>query len=207
MRITLGGLVVAIPALIGAISSAENGPVQHRRVIIPGSSDKPVTVQIPPRQSEPLQMAEGHTLAYKRATEGTNLVNEVGEIIYSLRPSQEVQSSVVSPNGRVALLCICRHEGRGANYDNLLRIKTDQKGLAVEELWPSSDALIPERRWWVTELGAVSDDGNRLLARMGDMPNGPGQVNYTWQTWEISPSRRLGVGLTVENGQIQRSEH
>ncbi len=72
--------------------------------------------------------------------------------------------------------------------------------MTFEALWPDGADMLPGRRWWVAELGALSNDGKTALLKMADMPLGNGKVDYTWQTWELEPPKRLGIGLTIANG-------
>lgn len=90
------------------------------------------------------------------------------------------------------------------------------RGVRVRRAFPPTGDGVKEKKllergqkffggssWWVSELGAVSNDGTRVLAKFGVMSppkNKMSKVVYSWYTIESSTGRILSKGLTIQNG-------
>lgn len=58
------------------------------------------------------------------------------------------------------------------------------------------------RELGIVELGAISDDGRRVLCLVAEASakSVPHDIIHSWQTWDVALAKRLGVGLTIDNG-------
>ena len=187
--------------LVMEIASAQT--VTRKRILLPSGTpagDGPTVLMPGPSD---LKLA-GHTLSFPRTKDGTSITDEAGKVIYTTTGGRQVHETLVSASGAWALLGVWRYEGAGGWYDHLLRLHVTPSGLVFEKLWPDGEELLPGRRWWMSELGALSDDGKTALLKMADTPIGNGTVAYGWQTWELTPAKRIGIGLTISNGARDR---
>jgi len=55
-------------------------------------------------------------------------------------------------------------------------------------------------RWWLSDLGAVSNDGKRILAKFGEAVPNSRRFPYRWYTLELASGKILSEGLSIENG-------
>lgn len=193
--------ILLFVALAMEIASAQT--VTRKRLFLPsGTPAGDGSTVLMPEPAE-LKLA-GHTLSFPRTQDGTSITDGTGKVIYTTTDGKRVQEMLVCTNGTWALLAVWRYEGAGGWYDHLLRLHVTPSGIVFEKLWSDGEELMPGRRWWISELGALSDDGKTALLKMADMPVGNGTVTYGWQTWDLSPAKRLGIGLTISNGARDR---
>mgnify|MGYP000978967762 CR=1 FL=1 len=75
------------------------------------------------------------------------------------------------------------------------------------ELVLSADTR-PKELAMITEVGAVSDDGSRMLLRvLVPQRVASGSVfNAVWQTWDIKRQIQLGEGLRIDNGKTKETK-
>ena len=138
----------------------------------------------------------GRDLKLRRSDEGRMIFqNPKGEPRFQLEPGERLSDLVKSPGGKVLFFQISNRDGIGGCF---LRVTGEGKKIRFERLWPyPKTPLFGKNRWWISELGAIDDAGETLLAKMGWMPQGIGRVSYEWQTWSISRKERLGRGLRI----------
>ncbi|RYD77932.1 MAG: hypothetical protein EOP84_14915 [Verrucomicrobiaceae bacterium] len=142
------------------------------------------------------ELGKGLTLSLRMNGDTTEFVGADGKLLYSVKAPEFVRQAVTSDSGACVLFSIWRK----GNYSQLIRAMVLQGQLDTRSFWPGDGNLIPDRRWWVHDLGAVSDDGTTVLANFGEDGHIGNRILYRWQTWQLDPAKRIGIGLTVANG-------
>lgn len=147
-------------------------------------------------------LEEGPTVSLMESeTQRFSFYDAEGTVLFRLEDRERVREVAVSPQRAVLLFKIDHEDGFGGC---LLRVSMRGKEPAFERvLAHPATPLFQGKRWWISDLGAVSDDGDVVLAKIGWMPQTTGRVAYEWQTWSISRKERLGSGLQVGHGEIQ----
>ena len=192
---------IAAIGILGLVADAFAQGESRRRLLIPPPADgggAPVPVSKPLMQT--LKMVGEYELRFEATADGASIKDQTGTTLLDRKDRQRVSEAKLSPNAAVALLRIDKFERNFGWYHGLVRVRVSDKGLVVDELWDSGTDLFPERRWWVSEIGALSDDGEVALIKLGISGENNGPIEYSWQTWQLSPAKQLGTGLTVSNG-------
>jgi hypothetical protein len=149
------------------------------------------------------KLAHGHTIRLEMQDSSTLVLDETGKRVLSIQGPEYVCQAVVSTAGSVLLFSIWSTRG---NYSHLVRLSSSEASVTSERIWDSGSGIIPETRWWLHELGAVSDDGKTMLVQLAESDNKTNRIRYRWQTWQTSPAKRLGTGLTIANGRIEKAQ-
>jgi hypothetical protein len=91
---------------------------------------------------------------------------------------------------------------RGFNYDYLLRVSFGAGGWRVNRILEHALPPMNELHRFISELGAVADDGKTALLKFGaaNQESTPYTMDYVWQTWDLETPRRIGTGLKLEHG-------
>lgn len=118
-------------------------------------------------------------------------LNEDGEVIHAIAEPLYVEDAMASPSGSCVIFRIQSYR----DGEHLLRAKPVKGKVVFERFMEQDSDLIPGREWSISELGAVSDDGNTVVAEFAERRGAP--VLYRWQTWRLQPTERVGIGLTV----------
>ncbi|MBL9117524.1 MAG: hypothetical protein JNJ83_21140 [Verrucomicrobiaceae bacterium] len=193
--------VIAAIGILGLLVDAFAQGESRRRLLIPPPAEgggAPVPGGKPMTQS--LKLAGDYLLKTELTGEGFTLKDQTGATLLERKEKQRVTEKKLSPNAEVALLRIDKFEKNFGWYRGLVRVRVSDKGLVVDELWDTGTDLFPGRRWWVSEIGALSDDGEVALLKLGISGENNGPIEYSWQTWQLNPAKQLGSGLTVANG-------
>jgi len=145
---------------------------------------------------------QGPTISLRESkTEGFSFHDPAGKELFRLGKHELVREVVKSPQRKTLLFKIASDDGFGGC---LLRVSLRDSVPKFERvLAHPATPLFEGKRWWVSDLGAVSDDGDVILAKIGWMPQKTGRVSYEWQTWSIARQKQLGSGLQIGNGRIQ----
>jgi hypothetical protein len=132
--------------------------------------------------------------------EGISFHASDGEELFRLEKHELVREMVRSPRGRVLLFEVSNDDGFGGC---VLRVSAEEQEAKFERIlvYPKTP-LFGGKRWWISDLGAVSDDGDVVLARFGWQPQKSGKTSYEWQTWSVRDAKRLGKGLQIANGGV-----
>lgn len=125
---------------------------------------------------------------------------------FRLNAPEYVQAAVLSEDGKTLVLVVMKSTGSGSDFSALLRVQPDGKNLKVGRVLESGQKLFDGRRWWLSELGAVSNDRARILAKFGvDAPES-NRMAYRWHTVDLAHCRILSEGLTMENARKPPNE-
>ena len=189
--------LLGLALVLAALSHAEESKVRER--VVPPSKtsmdffdhlEGPARWQFGGKAVLSLRMWGGSTIF---------LLNDDQES-FRLNAPEYVQAAVLSEDGKTLVLVVMKSSGFGSDFAALLRVQPDGNHVKVARVLESGQKLFDGRRWWLSELGAVSNDGAKILAKFGiDVPDSHRMV-YRWHTVELAPCRILGEGLTIENG-------
>ncbi len=148
---------------------------------------------------------QGPTISLRESkANGFSFHDPAGNELFRLAKHEQVRAVVKSPLRKAILFRIDHEDGFGGC---LLRLSLRDRVTRFERVlaYPATP-LFEGKRWWVSDLGAVSDDGDVILARLGWMHQTTGRVSYEWQTWSIGGQKQLGSGLQIGNGKTQVPE-
>ncbi len=129
------------------------------------------------------------------------LLNDTEEV-YRLKAPDYVDEAVTSDDGKTLILTAMKSRGFGSDFGTLVLVRAaaEPGKLEIRQVLERSKKLFGEASWWLADLGAISNDGTRILARFGVQPEGDNRMSYRWHTVELATGKILGEGLTIENG-------
>jgi hypothetical protein len=191
LPITFAVAALAVTITHG-IAVGEEAPKLRNIRVVPQSVDFKVNLD----GVSKWELGKGLTLSLRMNGETTEFVGVDGKVLHSVEVPEFVRHAVTSDSGACVLFAIW---GKG-NYSRLIRVMALKGQLDFQSFWPGDGNLIPDRRWWVHDLGAIFDDGTTVLANFGEDGHIKNRILYRWQTWQLDPAKRIGVGLTVANG-------
>ena len=158
------------------------------------------------RDASEWMLANEHRVQLKMEGKNTIIEDGVGNSLLELKAPDYLKQVCRAPQGGALVFAVWTTEdGRGSDYTGLILIRADKSGLSVSRVFKSRDDSILKHRWWLSEIGAVSENGDQILAEFGEMPEDSGWVKYRWQTWKVSPPTRLGIGLQIANGRLEEN--
>ena len=147
------------------------------------------------------KMASGKVVRFRwLSKEKTEILvgqNLLGTIFYPEVITQIIRSA----KGKTLLLLIDKERTTGGlDYSGLGSIAPGPgSNLSLRRVLPAAHSAMSDKQKWVSELGAVSDDGVIALFKMGTQSNrkAPYSVDYTWETWDLRTPRHLKTGLSL----------
>ena len=151
----------------------------------------------------------GKTLRVNEAAGAKQLVDSSGSVVFAFPAAHEVRGAVIS-EGRTCLLLLVqiervsesRPDFHPYDYGYLLRVRFEPTGLKVSRVLERGVPPMNELHRFVSELGAVADDGSTALLKFGaaNHEKAPYTMDYVWQTWDLDTPKILGTGLTLQHG-------
>lgn len=124
--------------------------------------------------------------------ESTTFLLNGGQEVFRLSAPEFVKAAVLSEDGKTLVLVVMKSTGSGSAFAALLRVQPDGNDVKIDRVLESEQKLF-NGRWLLSELGAVSNDGARILAKF--LVDGRDR----WHTVDLAHSRILSEGLTLEN--------
>jgi len=188
---SLAAAALILPFTLGQ-ATGEEAPKLHNIRIVPPSIDFQDHLSGP----SDWELGKGLALHLRMNGETTEFVGPDDKVLHSLNAPDYVNQAVTSDSGACVLFAIWRN----GSYSHLIRVMAVQGQLDFRSFWPADGNLIPGHRWWIHDLGAISDDGSVILANFGEDGHLGNRILYRWQTWQLDPAKRIGIGLTVANG-------
>lgn len=142
----------------------------------------------------------GHNVVFEYGNKTATSIRDGDSIIATLRYPQVITGIIASDNGKTLLVLVnTERQFGGLDYDRLMTIREDGSDhqLTIHE-WLSSGQPYMKLRW-VVELGAISEDGQRVLVKMAEQDKGrpPYVVGWVWETWDLKAEKMLGTGLKL----------
>ena len=137
---------------------------------------------------------------YKKGVE--TFFREGETVIYRLPFPQVITGVIASENKKTLLIHISLIQERGGwNYDHLMTLSEEaaDKRVVIHECLSTNEPSM--KRKWIVEVGAVSDDGQVALVKMGepDDERPSYNVNHVWQKWDLKSQELIGVGMKLCN--------
>ena len=124
---------------------------------------------------------------------------------FRLNPPEYVQAAVLSEDGKTLVLVVMKSTGSGSDFAALLRIQPDGNHVKIGRVLEAGQQLFGGR-WWLSELGAVSNDGSRILAKFVVGGSASNRMVHRWHTVDLTHRRILSEGLTMENAKKPPNE-
>ena len=148
------------------------------------------------------QLGDESNLTLKMDGDSTVFLHDDKKEVFRLNAPEYISETVSSEDGKSVVFAVNASLGSGSNYSTLVLVSYEARGIKAAKVLKTGQKLFGGRRWWVSELGAVTNDGTRVLAKFGVMSppkNGMSKVVYSWYTVESSTGEILSSGLTIEN--------
>lgn len=121
------------------------------------------------------------------------------EEVFRLEAPEYVDEAVVSDDRQTLLFKVMKTRGFGSDFATLIRVRAAGPKLSLDRILESGTKLFGDNRWWMADLGAVSNGGGKVLARFGvDSPDTT-RMRYRWYTVELPSGKILSEGLTIAN--------
>lgn len=146
------------------------------------------------------QLGQAGSLRLKMDGDSTVFLLNDEKEVFRLKYPEYVAEAILSDDGKSLAFQVSSHQGGGPNRATLLRVRPAGAELQIDRLLDSHMKLFKGRKWWISDLGAMSNDGTRLLAEFGVEPPGGGRIPYRWYTVELPSGKILGEGISIENG-------
>ena len=119
--------------------------------------------------------------------------------VFRLAAPEYVNEATLSDDRQTLLLKVMKTQGFGSDFATLIRVRAVGPELNVNRILESGIKVFGDNRWWMADLGAVSNDGGMVLARFGvDSPETT-RIGYLWYTLELPSGKILSEGLTIAN--------
>ncbi len=144
----------------------------------------------------------GTTFQFVQDDGKCEIKNDRGKLIHTWDSPLQVSGAVASENGTALLVRVMTAKGF---YHGITRFILTDGTWKVDEVMLSDHPDMAIRDRWIDELGAVADDGATAILHVGeaDSDRTPGRKGfrmfYSWQTWDLNKTKRLGVGLKMSN--------
>jgi len=130
----------------------------------------------------------------------TKLIDSHGNLVVRIDPPEGVHEVIASRDTSKLLLGLMTDRGgRAYDYSRLLRISRDSRGWHVDTVLSHETAPMDKLHRWISELGALSNSGNKALVKLGEASSEktPYHMSYSWQTWQLEPSNMISTGIRV----------
>jgi len=146
------------------------------------------------------QLGGDNVISLKMDDDATVFLDAKDKEIFRLRPPEYIKQALLSEDGKSLVLIAMKNKGRGSDYVALVRVTVADAGLKVTRLLESRQKLFASR-WWLAELGAISNDGTKILAKFGvEYPEATGfRMDYKWYTIALPSGEILSEGLSIAN--------
>lgn len=154
-------------------------------------------------------MIGGTALRIDTTTETPRLLDATGKVLHSFGASERIKDHATSKAGTCLLLRVMvqRATKSGSkmsafDYGYLLRLVSDSSGrIRVSRVLERSSPPMSLLHRWISELGAVADDGTTALLKFGeaDREEASYTMTYSWQKWDLSAPKVLSTGLQLDD--------
>ena len=128
-----------------------------------------------------------------------------GQEVYRLDFPEFVQAAVLSEDSKALVLVVKKSTGSGSEFAALLRVQPDGDNVKIVRVLESGQKLF-KGRWQLSELGAVSNDGARILAKFAVEESTSADMVYRWHTVNLTHRKILSEGLTMEDAKKRLNE-
>jgi len=152
------------------------------------------------------KLGSAGTLTLKMDGDSTTFLINGDQEVFRLNAPEYIDEAVLSEDGASIVFVAMKSRGFGSDFAALVRVYPAADGVKVSRVLESGEKLFDARRWWISELGAVSNDGTRILAKFGVNAPDSNRMGYRWFTVELGSGKILSEGLTIENSKKPKKE-
>ncbi|MFC0020107.1 hypothetical protein AAFN60_02970 [Roseibacillus persicicus] len=145
---------------------------------------------------------KGTTFTFVQEDDRCKIVDSDGSGIFGWKAPYEVADVVTSEDKTVMLVKIMTAKGF---YSGITRFRLTDNGWEKDVVMLGKHPDMKIRDRWVSDLGAVANDGKTALLEVGasDTDRSPERTSYRmfyyWETWDLEETRKIGTGLTMAN--------
>ncbi len=140
------------------------------------------------------------TLSLKMDGDSTVFLQNSDHEVYRLNAPEYIAEALLSEDGKSLIFRVMKTRGFGADFATLLRVQAVASEMKCSRVLEDKQTLFEGRRWWLSELGAVSNDGETLLGKFGVSGlSNTSRISYIWYTLEVSTGKILSEGLSMAN--------
>ena len=152
------------------------------------------------------KLGSAGTLTLKMDGDSTTFLINGDQEVFRLNAPEYIDEAVLSEDGASIVFVAMKSRGFGSDFAALVRVYLAADGVKVSRVLESGEKLFDARRWWISELGAVSNDGTRILAKFGVNAPDSNRMGYRWFTVELGSGKILSEGLIIENSKNPKKE-
>jgi len=188
-------------ALSLASSSHAEEPMPRERVVLPSKTSLDFFNHL----NGPARWQFGPTLvlSLRMWGESTIFLLNGDQEVFRLNAPEYVRAAVLSEDRKSLVMVVMETTGSGSAFAALLRIQPDGSKLKIDRVLESGQKLF-NRRWLLSELGAVSNDGATILAKFSVEDAASGRMVHRWHTVDLDNRRILSEGLTIPTRETER---
>ena len=142
------------------------------------------------------------TLSLKMDGDSTQFLSNGEKEVFRLDAPEYISEVITSDDGESLAFVAMESRGFGSDFGALILVQRVGAELKVSRALKSGQKLFEGGDWWLSELGAVSNDGKMILAKFGvSQPpkDGSSRMVYKWYTIELPTGKILSEGLTIAN--------
>ncbi len=184
--------VLSLALVLASFSHAEE-PKARKRVVLPYKT----SIDFVDHLKGPARWELGQTavLYLRMWGQSTTFLRNDGKEVFRLDAPEFVKAAVVSDDAKTLILVVRKSTGSGSTFAALLRIQPDGNDVKIGRVLESGQKLF-DGNWQLSELGAVSNGGARILAKFAvDGTASSGR----WHIVDLTRRRILSEGLTMED--------
>lgn len=137
--------------------------------------------------------------------ESTLFLLDDGQEVFRLKAPDFVQAAVLSKDSQTLVLVVRKSTGSGSAFAALLRVQPDRNNVKIGRVLESGQKLF-DGHWQLSELGAVSNDGARILAKFAVEESSSAHMVYRWHTVDLTHLKTVNEGLTMEEAKERINE-
>ncbi len=187
--------ILSLALVLASFSNAEE-PKPRERVVPPYKTSMDFVDHLKGPAS--WQFGQTAVLYLRMWGESTTFLLNGGQEVFRLNAPEFVKAAVLSEDGKTLVLVVMKSTGSGSDFAALLRVQPDGKNVKIGRVLESGQKLFGDAAWRLSELGAVSNDGARILAKF--LVDG----RHRWHSVDLAHSRILSEGLTIENAKAPK---
>ena len=160
-RILIGTLPLL--AILPAVGQAEEPKVRHSIRVQKTSMDFSDHMDGPSKW----ELGEAGSLSLEMEGDSTVFLRNGEQEVFRLDAPEYIDAAIVSEDGSSLVLAAMKSRGFGSDFATLVLVHADGEKLSVTRVLETEQELFGGSGWWLSELGAISNDSTRILAKFG----------------------------------------
>lgn len=193
--------LLSLALVLASFSHAEEEPTLRERVIPPSKTSMDFFDHL----GGPARWQFGQTpvLSLRMWGDSTIFLLNGDQEVLRLDSPEYVQAAVLSEDRKTLVLVVKQSTGSSSDFAALLRVQPDGNNLKIDRVLESGQKLF-DGRWRHSELGAVSNDGARILSKFFVEDAASNRMVYRWHTVDLAQHTIVGEGLTITAQDTER---